>query len=143
MFPPSPYLDSEQTNLRIAQAVATLDARDFDYDGDGGLPMRPDVRDYISHFLCRQALGPLHAGGLPTPTACLNHDGTVTLIWTVAGHASTGLWLHVPCRGVVQVCKRAHGAQVEETLRHLEPHQIELALDPIFEWLRGLYAEAN
>jgi hypothetical protein len=140
---PSPYLDSEQTKRLIVQAVATLDARKFDYDGDGALPIRPDVLDYITRFLCRDALGPLQAGGLPTPTVHLNHDGTVTLAWPVAGQPSTGLWLHVPCRGLVQVCKRAHGAQVEETLRDLDPHHIEIALDPIFEWLSSLYAEAN
>ncbi len=137
------FLDSEQVNEIIGHVVETLDARDFDHDGDGGLPIRPDVRDYVVRFLCRRDLGPLHAGGLPLPDVFLNHDGTLSLRWIVAEHATTGLWLHVPCRGVIQVIKRDGDAQVEETLRHLDPHQVELVLDPLFDWLRGRYSEAN
>lgn len=130
------YVDAEDTNEHIRLILQSFAGFGFDHDGDGGLPIRQDVADYLVNVLCRPRNGWIRASGFAYPSLALGSDGTVMMSWQ---HFDRILRLDVPCRHVILACKvdRADDGNTTVSLR-LGDNPLEDAneLRAMFEWLR-------
>jgi hypothetical protein len=126
------------TKQKIRLAVEKLAARPFDWDGAGGLPIRPDVAEW-----CRESLFSDFAGiGLDAAAldavgvgdVSLNQDGTVELALESEGKE---LILTVECGGVVSYIKLFEDAQtsVEGMVRCPAPFEGLSEIDDHLAWL--------
>jgi hypothetical protein len=116
-------------------AVDGLAKRGWNWDGERGLPARPDAIDFLNHrVLQAEALGgrDFRAGQF---RAELSNRGEIVLDHKVADRR---VLLNIPCEGVVEYCRLLDADTEVRGVVHCPRRQpIPAELIEVFQWLHG------
>lgn len=100
-----------------------------------GLPLRPDVFEYLHDYLC-ESDGPLNFDGCREPEILLDERGSVLLTFEGEGGE---LELTVPCGGVLIARQRLHDGVSKVEGRLPEDHDEFLdEIGRLRYWVRGV-----
>ena len=119
----------------IRGKLARLGDLDYDHDGAGGLPIRPDVARHASDDLFADDRGVSESplSRVDEFEVSLHPDGTITVTLACGGRT---LYLDVPCGGVVTYVEafKDGATTIEGVIRTGDPSAVG-EIDDLIRWL--------
>lgn len=135
-YPPDPRDEgptSAEINADVRSGLADLEEMGYGWGPQhDGLTLRPDVRDWVLHTLCRGDNPLLAYGGLESPEILMDERGVITLRFRGAGRS---LVLAVPAEGVVIARQRFGGDSFVEGRLAGDDAELARQLDELREWV--------
>jgi hypothetical protein len=116
----------------ILEIISDLTEKPFGWDGDTGLPIRPDVATTITDRLFSSD-SPVNLGQLSEPDITLCEDGTVEFVFEFAGRE---LIISVMSDLVVMYLKVYEGGSEEDGICRLDTPIGVSDLVSAFDWIK-------